>query len=91
MLAPLPLCAALQEEQREKEKALGEAEGLVTDYLMLANQTTHLLEQLSAEVAEPFLRKELISRLVAMLFSVISTLNGAGGKKLKVSRKENKN
>jgi ubiquitin conjugation factor E4 B len=52
---------------------------------MLANETVHMLQYLTSEIVEPFLRPEIIDRLAAMLDYNLEILVGPKCTELKVS------
>lgn len=77
--------AAMDEnERKQEEQKLEEAEGQATSYLQLANETIRLLDIFTGEAAQPFVRGEIVDRLAAMLDYNLDSLAGPKCQELKV-------
>ncbi|CAJ0577913.1 unnamed protein product, partial [Mesorhabditis spiculigera] len=73
-----------QEEQQDKHSALDEAKRNVRSWLYYAKYTLDLLEYLTADASEPFLKPVLGERLAAMLDHNIKQLCGSKCSELRV-------
>lgn len=72
----------------DAEQELANSQRQVSSYLLLANETVHMLSYLSKDAAEPFLRKEMIARVASMLNYFLVELAGAKCQNLKVDHPE---
>ena len=78
--------AAMDENDRkQEEQKLEEAEGQATSWLQLANETIRLLQLFTGEAAEPFIRGEIVDRLAAMLDFNLESLAGPKCQELRVA------
>ena len=59
-----------------------------TSYMALGNETVHMLEYMTSEVAEPFLTPQIVDRLAAMLDYNLNSLVGPRCTELKVKNPE---
>jgi ubiquitin conjugation factor E4 B len=57
---------------------------MCSTYMMLANETVHMFQYMTTEIVQPFLRPEVINRLVGMLNYNIVQLVGSKCSNLKV-------
>lgn len=82
-----------EETRTSRETQLQESINLVKSSLLLTNQTTSLLALLTADndIAQAFMRGELIGRLSAMLIVTAESLGGPRGVDLKVDNPERYN
>ncbi|XP_068617727.1 ubiquitin conjugation factor E4 B [Battus philenor] len=71
-----------------RARALAQDERQCRSYLTLARETVDMLEYLTVEIKEPFLRAELVDRLASMLNFNLQQLCGPKCKNLKVRRPE---
>ncbi|KAL4707873.1 hypothetical protein ACJJTC_010308 [Scirpophaga incertulas] len=71
-----------------RSRALAQDERQCRSYLTLARETVDMLEYLTVEIKEPFLRAELVERLASMLNFNLQQLCGPKCKNLKVRRPE---
>ncbi|CAB3230739.1 unnamed protein product [Arctia plantaginis] len=71
-----------------RSRALAQDERQCRSYLTLARETVDMLEYLTVEIKEPFLRAELVDRLASMLNFNLQQLCGPKCKNLKVRRPE---
>ncbi|XP_047992257.1 ubiquitin conjugation factor E4 B [Leguminivora glycinivorella] len=71
-----------------RARALAQDERQCRSYLTLARETVDMLEYLTVEIKEPFLRAELAERLASMLNFNLQQLCGPKCKNLKVRRPE---
>ncbi|KAM3965710.1 LOW QUALITY PROTEIN: ubiquitination factor E4B [Aphomia sociella] len=71
-----------------RARALAQDERQCRSYLTLARETVDMLEYLTVEIKEPFLRAELVERLASMLNFNLQQLCGPKCKNLKVRRPE---
>ncbi|XP_045500797.1 ubiquitin conjugation factor E4 B [Colias croceus] len=69
-------------------RALAQDERQCRSYLTLARETVDMLEYLTVEIKEPFLRAELVDRLASMLNFNLQQLCGPKCNNLKVRRPE---
>ncbi|GBP49522.1 Ubiquitin conjugation factor E4 B [Eumeta japonica] len=69
-------------------RSLAQDERQCRSYLTLARETVDMLEYLTVEIKEPFLRPELVDRLASMLNFNLQQLCGPKCKNLKVRRPE---
>lgn len=75
-------------EQQEREHGLRTLERQCESYMMLANSTLDMLDYLTSEIVDPFLRSEVVQRLAAMLCFNIVQLVGPKCSSLKVAHPE---
>ncbi|XP_034834526.1 ubiquitin conjugation factor E4 B [Maniola hyperantus] len=71
-----------------RARALAQDERQCRSYLTLARETVDMLEYLTVEIKEPFLRAELVERLASMLNFNLQQLCGPKCNNLKVRRPE---
>lgn len=71
-----------------RARSLAQDERQCRSYLTLARETVDMLEYLTVEIKEPFLRAELVDRLASMLNFNLQQLCGPKCKNLKVRRPE---
>ncbi|KAG6451394.1 hypothetical protein O3G_MSEX007135 [Manduca sexta] len=71
-----------------RARALAQDERQCRSYLTLARETVDMLEYLTVEIKEPFLRSELVDRLASMLNFNLQQLCGPKCRNLKVRRPE---
>ncbi|KAJ2945762.1 hypothetical protein O0L34_g604 [Tuta absoluta] len=71
-----------------RARALAQDERQCRSYLTLARETVDMLEYLTVEIKEPFLRAELVDRLASMLNFNLQQLCGPKCNNLKVRRPE---
>ncbi|XP_041982233.1 ubiquitin conjugation factor E4 B [Aricia agestis] len=71
-----------------RARALAQDERQCRSYLTLARETVDMLEYLTADIKEPFLRAELVDRLASMLNFNLQQLCGPKCNNLKVRRPE---
>ncbi|CAH4029952.1 ubiquitin conjugation factor E4 B [Pieris brassicae] len=71
-----------------RTRALAQDERQCRSYLTLARETVDMLEYLTVEIKEPFLRAELVERLATMLNFNLQQLCGPKCNNLKVRRPE---
>ncbi|XP_049875865.1 ubiquitin conjugation factor E4 B [Pectinophora gossypiella] len=71
-----------------RARALAQDERQCRSYLTLARETVDMLEYLTVEIKEPFLRPELVDRLASMLNFNLQQLCGPKCNNLKVRRPE---
>ncbi|XP_004931704.1 ubiquitin conjugation factor E4 B [Bombyx mori] len=71
-----------------RARTLAQDERQCRSYLTLARETVDMLEYLTVEIKEPFLRSELVDRLASMLNFNLQQLCGPKCKNLKVRRPE---
>ncbi|XP_013180036.1 PREDICTED: ubiquitin conjugation factor E4 B-like [Papilio xuthus] len=71
-----------------RARALAQDERQCRSYLTLARETVDMLEYLTVDIKEPFLRAELVDRLASMLNFNLQQLCGPKCKNLKVRRPE---
>jgi ubiquitin conjugation factor E4 B len=76
------------QERQERENGLRTLERQCESYLMLATSTLEMLEYLTSEIVDPFLRLEIIDRLAAMLCYNLVQMVGPKAGNLKVRNPE---
>ena len=86
--------AAMSDEARkEMDDKLHEAEGTARHSAGLCLETVHMVNYLTTDevIQKPFLQKEILPRLVSMIFNVIYNMSGAKGLEFKVDNMESYN
>ncbi|KAL9647901.1 hypothetical protein ABK040_008172 [Willaertia magna] len=76
------------QQRTEKNKDLAQYERIVKSYLLLANETVHMLSYLSKDIPHPFLRPEMVDRVASMLNYFLVELAGPQCQNLKVKEPE---
>ncbi|KAG2383559.1 hypothetical protein C9374_004230 [Naegleria lovaniensis] len=77
-----------QQQKQDKQSALAQYERMVKSYLLLANETVHMLSYLSRDIPQPFLRPEMVDRVASMLNYFLVELAGPQCQNLKVKDPE---
>jgi len=77
-----------QQQRQERENLLRSLERQATSYMALGNETVHMLEYMTSEVADPFLTPQIVDRLAAMLDYNLNSLVGPKCTELKVKNPE---
>ncbi|EFC48330.1 ubiquitin-protein ligase [Naegleria gruberi] len=88
MDTPTEWNALTQQEKTDKTTALAQYERMVKSYMLLANETVHMLSYLSKDIPKPFLRPEMIDRVASMLNYFLVELAGPKCQNLKVKDPE---
>ena len=81
----------LKEGRHQKESQLTQDERQCKSYLTLATETVDMFHYLTKHIQEPFLQRELIDRLAAMLNFNLQQLCGPRCKDLMVRNREKYN
>ncbi|KAJ1974146.1 Ubiquitin conjugation factor E4 [Dimargaris xerosporica] len=74
--------------QRERESLLVQDERKAQSYVSLGNETVHMLRYLTKEVPAPFISREIVDRLAAMLNYNLQQMVGPKCTELKVKNRE---
>ncbi|EXX53635.1 hypothetical protein RhiirA5_349834 [Rhizophagus irregularis] len=77
-----------QQQRQERESLFHSLERQATSYMALGNETVHMLEYMTSEVADPFLTPQIVDRLAAMLDYNLNSLVGPKCTGLKVKNRE---
>ncbi|GBC03242.1 hypothetical protein RclHR1_05020019 [Rhizophagus clarus] len=77
-----------QQQRQERESLFHSLERQATSYMALGNETVHMLEYMTSEVADPFLTPQIVDRLAAMLDYNLNSLVGPKCTGLKVKNQE---
>jgi ubiquitin conjugation factor E4 B len=74
-------------QRREKETSIAQYEKHVKSYMLLARENVHMMNYLSRDVPQPFLRPEMVDRVAAMLNYFLDKLAGPqSGHQLNISK-----
>jgi ubiquitin conjugation factor E4 B len=77
-----------KEEQEKRSEIYRQNEGKIVTYCLLSRETVHMFNFISKDAPEPFMRKEMITRVTSMLNYYLVELTGSKCQNLKVQNQE---